>query len=212
MMETIKYLNKYFITKSELLELTKTTETELHAFQQQGMMPQCSYTLKLSLESESFFGLHCDASELEYYAKGYISWLTIVKSLENPHDAYSIFRHRYTSAVSTLKEFGHHPHSSENDDGIESDVKEAWLHFLDGTYGLCTQSGLPEDIAAKALSIREINQLTDLDNLGGSQLTQLENAVNLLDSASSLFAPHERLTSSRHRLVDETRRKYKLRR
>ncbi|WP_241210137.1 DUF6058 family natural product biosynthesis protein [Vibrio splendidus] len=34
---------------------------------------------------------------------------------------------------------------------------------------------------------------------------------NLLDSVSSLFAPHEKLKSSRHRLVDEVRCKYKLR-
>ncbi|MFC3646483.1 DUF6058 family natural product biosynthesis protein [Planctobacterium marinum] len=35
-------------------------------------------------------------------------------------------------------------------------------------------------------------------------------AVNLLDKSSSLFAPHERLSSSRFRLVNETRCKYKL--
>ncbi|HHC6670918.1 TPA: DUF6058 family natural product biosynthesis protein [Vibrio parahaemolyticus] len=31
-----------------------------------------------------------------------------------------------------------------------------------------------------------------------------------MDNASSPFAPHERLNSSRHRLVNEVRQKYKL--
>jgi hypothetical protein len=75
---------------------------------------------------------------------------------------------------------------------------------------LCTKSGLPEDIAAKEFSILEINELSEIGELSTEQTNKLTIAVNLLDSASSLFAPHERLKSSRHRLVNEIRRKYKL--
>ncbi|MEI5637874.1 MULTISPECIES: hypothetical protein [unclassified Pseudoalteromonas] len=93
-MELIKYLNEHFITKCELLELSKVTETELRELQQQGLMPQCSYKLKLNLESDSFFGVHCDNQVLEYYAKGYISWLTAIKDLESKHNAYLSFSAR----------------------------------------------------------------------------------------------------------------------
>lgn len=82
--------------------------------------------------------------------------------------------------------------------------------FLNGIYGLCTKSGLPEDIAAKEFAIIEINELSIFDALNKEQLVKLTNAVNLLDKVSSLFAPHERLKSSRERLINETRFKYKL--
>ncbi len=85
---------------------------------------------------------------------------------------------------------------------LNQHIKEEWSHFINGVYGLYTKSGLPEDIAAKELS--ELNELTS------DEMTKLTLAVNLLDKASSLFAPHERLRSSRHRLVNETRRKYRL--
>jgi hypothetical protein len=75
---------------------------------------------------------------------------------------------------------------------------------------LCTKSGLPEDIAAKELAVIEINELLALNELSLDELEKLTLAVNLLDSASSFFAPHERLRSSRHSLVNEIRRKYKL--
>lgn len=89
-------------------------------------------------------------------------------------------------------------------------IKETWGHFIQGTYGLCTKSGLPEDIAVKAVAIFEINRLTESDELSQAALTALEKAVNLLDESSALFAPHERLRSSRHRLVNEIRRRFKL--
>jgi hypothetical protein len=91
-------------------------------------------------------------------------------------------------------------------------LKQEWSYFIDGTYGLCTRSGLPEDIAAKEFSILEISELLELSELDQEQLSKLTLAVNLLDSSSSMYAPHERLQSSRHRLVNEVRRKYKLRR
>ncbi len=53
-------------------------------------------------------------------------------------------------------------------------------------------------------------ELSEQTALNEAQLNQLTNAVNLLDCASSMFAPHERLKSSRHRLVNEIRRKYRL--
>lgn len=68
------------------------------------------------------------------------------------------------------------------------------------------------------MAIFEINRLSELGKLSVPELKSefkrdlkaLEDAVNLLDEASALFAPHERLKSSRHRLVNEIRQKFKL--
>lgn len=172
-------------------------------------MPLCSYRLCIHLKSDSFLGLHNDEQEIEYYAKGYSSWLAIIQSIRK--DAvYSVFANRNKFAIQRLKEQGHSFNNSKITSEIDENIIEEGNYFLNGTYGLCTKWGLPEDIAAKELSILEINELLELNELTVKELNKLTLAIDLLDSASSLFAPHERLKSSRHRLVNEVRRKYQL--
>ncbi len=209
-MELIKYLNEHFFTTQQLLEVSKITEQELRNYQEQEVMPKCSYKLNLSLKSDSFFGIHNEEQKIEYYAKGYSSWLATVQSLNNKNAIYSVFAQRYQKAIAHLKNEGHTSSNAKINENINLHIEEEWRHFLNGIYGLCTKSGLPEDIAAKELAILEINELSAEDELSEEQLKKLISAVNLLDSASSLFAPHERLKSSRYRLVDEVRRKYQL--
>jgi len=208
--ELIKYLNDHFFTKQELLDISKITEQDFSKYQENGIMPKCSYKLSLNLTCDSFFGLHNDEQEIEYYAKGYSSWLAIIQSLNSTESVYSIFAERYKNAIKNLKEKGHSSSNPKITSELNGHIKEEWHHFLNGVYGLCTKSGLPEDIAAKEFSILEINELSELNELTLEQINKLILAVNLLDSASSLFAPHERLKSSRHRLVNEVRRKHKL--
>ena len=209
-MELIKYLNDHFFTKQELLDISKVTEQDLLKYQENGLMPKCSYRLSLNLKSDSFFGLHNNEQEIEYYSKGYSSWLGIIQLSNSADTVYAIFASRYELAIENLRDKGHSTGSPKVTTELDNHIKEEWNHFLNGIYGLCTKSGLPEDIAAKEFSILEINELLELNELTSEQISKLTVAVNLLDSASSLFAPHERLQSSRHRLVNEVRRKYKL--
>lgn len=209
-MELLKYLNEHFFTKNELLNVSKVTEQELSGYQTQGVMPRYSYKLNLSLQSDSFFGVHNEVDEVEYYAKGYSSWLALVQSLTSENAIYAIFAERYQTAIDNLKKEGHSSSDPKVNEGIELHIQEEWQHFLNGTYGLCTKSGLPEDISAKELAILEINELTAADKLTEKQLNKLTAAVNLLDSASALFAPHERPKSSRHRMINAVRRIYQL--
>ena len=209
-MELIKYLNEHFFTKQELLDISKVTEQNFLNYQENGLMPKCSYRLKLNVTSDSFFGLFNNDQEIEYYAKGYSSWLAVIQSINSTEAIYAIFTSRYKETIEKLKGQGHSSSNPKIASELNNHIKEEWHHFLSGIYGLCTKSGLPEDIAAKEFSILEINELAELNDLTDQQLNKLTLAVNLLDSASSLFAPHERLRSSRHRLVNEVRRKYQL--
>jgi len=208
--ELIKYLNENFYTKQELLDNTKISEQDFVSFQESSMMPKCSYKLNLSVTCDSFFGLHKDEREIEYYAKGYASWLAVIQSLNSPESVYSAFSDRYIATINNLKAEGHSSTNAKISSELSDHIKDEWEHFLSGIYGLCTQSGLPEDIAAKEFAIIQINELSDINELTTEQVNKLTLAVNLLDKASSQFAPHERLKSSRHRLVNEVRRKHQL--
>jgi hypothetical protein len=213
--ELITYLNEYFFTKQQLLEISKVSEQDMFEYQEKGVMPKCSYKLTLNLASDSFLGSHQAAQTIEYYAKGYSSWLAIIQSLNCAEDIQGVFVKRYKAAIEKLKEQGHASNDPKINAGFDQHIEQEWGYFLEGVYGLCTKSGLPEDIAAKEFAIIEIDALSEQTQLeeaqlNEAQLNQLTKAVNRLDSASSFFAPHERLKSSRHRLVNEIRRKYRL--
>jgi len=85
----------------------------------------------------------------------------------------------------------------------ETHLAAEWRHFLDGTYGLCTVSGLPEDIAAKELAIALIRETAGAPALADPD--RLRRTIDLLDKVSSPFAPHEVALSSRRRYVDDMR-------
>ncbi len=208
-MDLINYLNENYYTKQQLLDLAKISEAELFYFQEKRVMPTCSYKLSLNYSSDSFFGEFNNQSEIEYYAKGYLSWIGMLKVTTNLQDILPIFAQRYAKSISELKNSGHVSTDAKVNSKLDLHIEAEWGHFLDGIYGLCTKSGLPEDIAGKELAVLQISEILALDK-AKIDLEQLTKAVNLLDKSSSMFAPHERLKSSRHRLIDEVRREYKL--
>jgi hypothetical protein len=209
-MELLDYLRAHYLSKDALLSAANTTEQQLRAYQQQGVMPLCSYKLSLSVQCDSFFGFHSEEKEVEYYARGYVSWLATISTLQGREPVYSTFARRYKQGLGQLKEQGHGSNSPKLNAELDQHIAQEWQHFLAGTYGLCTRSGLPEDIVAKELAILEITELTAEAELLPQQLQRLSRAVNVLDAASAWFAPHERAMSSRHRLVDEVREQYSL--
>jgi hypothetical protein len=208
-MDLINYLNDNYYTKQQLLDLAKISAAELFSFQEKRVMPTCSYKLSLNYSSNSFLGEFNNQSEIEYYAKGYLSWIGMLKVTADLQDVFPLFAQRYAKSISELKNAGYSSHNAKVNSKLDLHIEEEWGHFLNGIYGLCTKSGLPEDIAGKELAVLQINEILELDK-AKINMTQLTKAVNLLDKSSSMFAPHERLKSSRHRLIDEVRREYKL--
>ena len=156
MLALIKYLSEHFYTKQELLDVSKITSQELLEYQEKGVMTKSSYKLTINLTSDSVFGLHNEEEYIEYYAKGYSSWLGIIQTLKSPEEIYSLFSERYKIAVNRLKEEGHTSDDPKVTSEFNQHIKEEWSHFINGVYGLCTRSGLPEDIAGKELAILQI--------------------------------------------------------
>lgn len=210
-MNLINYLNKNYYTKQQLLDLSKISNAELSYFQEKDVMPTCSYKLSLNYTTDSFLGEFNNQNEIEYYAKGYLSWIGILKVTKNLQDVFPIFAKRYSNSISELKNAGFTSSDAKINSKLDLHIEEEWGHFLNGVYGLCTKSGLPEDIAGKELAVLQISEILGHDK-EKINLEVLTKAVNLLDKSSSMFAPHERLKSSRHCLIDEVRRKYKLKR
>lgn len=210
-MKLIAYLNEHFLTREELLARCGVNSERLDELQRLGAMPQASYRLHLGAVCESYFGRHEEEESLDYYARGYASWLGLLQAPGAPDQAFEIFAGRYRGRVEELAAQG--LSAAHVDLGSRRHLASEWQHFLAGTYGLCTVSGLPEDIAAKELASAVIGELTaggPEQALTAEQRQRLVEAVGLLDRCSAPFAPHERARSSRARLVERVRRDWRL--
>jgi hypothetical protein len=216
-MNLIDYLNQHFLSREQLLARCGIDGTRLETLQRLGMMPRPSYRLRVELACDSFFGAHQESHALDYYAQGCAAWAGLLEALDGPEQAYRIFAGRYRRRLAQLAAEDLLP----DGDALASDAHIAaeWGHFLDGTYGVCTRSGLPEEIAAKEAAIVLIRALTvlhdeqdeqDEQELSAAQRSRLAAAVDLLDHASAPFAPHELARSSRRRHVDEVRAAWRL--
>jgi hypothetical protein len=208
-MELIDYLNKHFFTRAQLLERAAITAEQLEQWQRCRMTPLPSYRVRLDASCLSFFGEHREQLAADYYPKGSVAWIDALRSLVDEGAAFGLFARRYREKLAQLAASGIAPDANEL--GSEAHIASEWNHFLAGTYGVCTVSGLPEDIAAKEAAIVQIRALvTDEQALTDAERGMLRGAVDLLDSVSAPFAPHEVARSSRRRYVDEVRVAYGL--
>ena len=212
-MELIRYLSDSYFTEEQLLAVSGIAQGELGALQQRAMMPRPSYRVRIDVNCDSFFGAHQEHKQLDYYARSYASWIGLLQSLGGEDDAFRVFAERYRARLVQLKAAGLCTDNPKLNAGLDAYLREEWRHFLEGTYGVCTKTGLPEDIASKELAatiIREIIGKPAGQALSTRDRVCLTLAVDLLDTASGQFAPHERERSSRHLLIDEVRKTYQL--
>ena len=212
-MDLIRYLSDSYFTEEQLLAVSGIDPDELAALQQRAMMPQASYRLRIDVHCDSFFGAHQEHKQLVYYAKGYASWIGLLQSLDGESDALRVFAERYRARLTQLKAAGLCTDNPKLNAALDQHLIEEWRHFLEGTYGVCTKTGLPEDIASKELAttiIREIIGKPVEQVLSTRDRVCLTLAVDLLDTASGQFAPHEKERSSRNLLIDEVRKTYQL--
>lgn len=208
-MDLIDYLRTHFLTAPQLLQCGGIDAHALGALQQRRVMPLPSYRLAIDARCVSFFGVHDEQLATDYYPTGSPAWLASLGSLTTGEQARQHFARRYCARLASLPGAG----LPAIADRLMSDahIDSEWQHFLAGTYGVCTRSGSPEDIAAKEAAIVTIRHITaDGGQVDAARRDQLRAAVDLLDAVSAPFAPHEVARSSRHRYVDQVRAAFEL--
>jgi uncharacterized protein YeaO (DUF488 family) len=207
-MELFRYLDNAFFTEPELLAASGIGAAQLADLQARRVMPRASYRLRVDIACDSYFGAHKEQAHADYYAKGYACWIGMLQTLAQDTDAFRVFERRYRARLEQLAQGGIASRHPKLNAGLDAHLREEWRHFLDGTYGLCTRSGLPEDIAVKEAAvaiIKEITQGRREQALTDAERARLTTATDLLDAASARFAPHELERSSRRRLIDQVR-------
>ncbi len=209
-MELIDYVANNFIPRSKLLESAGVDSSTLVRLQEMECMPAFSYLLDHSVKCSSPIAEFGATETTEYYAKGYCDWLATVAAIGDSARSFEEFASRYSERVKLLLDNGLGTAEKQFLSGLGNHMREEWRHFLNGTYGVCTKTGLPEDIATKELSASRIVSLISQVSLDENSLAELKSVVDLMDSVCAEFAPHERAHSSRKRLIVDVRLKYKL--
>lgn len=207
-MELIRYLERHFFTREQLLERCAIEAAQLARLQAARMAPAPSYRLRLDIGCDSYFGPWAGQGAADYYAKGYAAWIGELAGLDGEAQARALFVQRYRARLDQLRAGGIAPGTPAF--ASEEHLLAEWSAFLDGTYGLCTVSGLPEDIAAKEAAVTVINETAPAASTDAQAKSRLRAAVDLLDSVAAPFAPHEVARSSRRRYVDAMRQAHQL--
>lgn len=214
----LNYLYQEYLETSEFCKLANIQPAELSSLQKAKIMPNASYNLDINLHAKSYVAQKIENKCYQFYRKSQLIWLTIIdqRNILTEEAAQQYFKTQYEMAVADflLSELAknvckNYPQSQW---GL-SPIDETWQHFLDGTYGLCTRSGMPNEIFLKQIYVRYIdflNQKYTPNTMGTELRIVLSKAVNALDKVESDFAPHEVAHSSRQRCITNIKKDYSL--
>lgn len=214
----LNYLTKNFYEEAVFLKAAQIGIEELQWLTQNRQMPKPSYVLENEADSVSFI---CNFEEKETYRfhlKNHIQWINSLKSLhlDTENRAKSYFQSRYNNAVELFFSgtlgtglIQIEPRMTEAFD--ETKFNATWQYFLDGVYGVCTRSGMPENIFLKQVYAMFIDFFTEkftAHDMPTEHRETLMIVVNLLDEVESDFASHEVHETSRQRCILDVRKKY----
>lgn len=193
----LDYLQQHFYHEQQLLDKAAICQAKLQQLQNDNVFPQASYQLQVHTHCRSFVTEARLAEHICFYPKSMLNWLTILEQLPTPEQAFGYFCQQYQQQLSDLRALGL---SSDNpcfNQALPEHLEHEWQHFLAGTYGLCTKTGLPVDIASKELSMDIIKTLLPLPTRCDTQQKTLEKARQVFAQSCADFAPHELPLSSR---------------
>ena len=226
-MDSYKYIAKNFLTRTQLLKISSVSGEKLSELISAGCFPNPSYRVELGAKIESFFGEHSETEVIEFFPKSAAQLLANLANLANLAAAASgavemavvlkeEFCKEYQATLLDLEAASYGLWSFFEADGASLNAEGAaflnqeWQHYLDGTYGVCTNTADVRDIATKEAMIARIKFICAEIDAGrkGDLLDRLVEAVDQLDSVSAAFAPHELERSSREKFINQIRLNY----
>ncbi len=231
MTENIKtYLDNHFLTLSQLARRARMPEEKISALIKAKCIPGPSYELRKSGMLYTYLfgkvGVAIKSSK-RYYAPSVTAWIQRAQALAPGRDFRQIaktmrtnFEKEFRQAMVDLdgRRFGFQRCFIK--EGIFEEkqttkmLKNKWRHFLEGTYGLCVKEPTTaRSITRKLIAVSRLAQLTN-DGKKKSFLPeergQVISAMREFDAVVAKFDPVNYPISSRKRLLDDLRKKYKI--
>lgn len=213
----LNYLYTFYDERREFCEKANIDLAQLAKFEAANLVPKPSYIVQNKLAVKSFVADHTEQQEYCFYLKGQVAWVEQIGDLKitTENAARHCFETQYNMAIERFLTSGLGKKIVKiypRNEWKLSDYAEIWRHFTDGTYGICTRTGLPNEIFLKHIYIRfnEFVTATNRPEEIDLELKALLLAVvdDLDVNVESDFAPHEVAQSSRQRCIIDVRNNY----
>ncbi len=202
-MALLEYLQSRYLSEPQLLARGNCTQEQLRHWQEQGMAPKASYRVSMVLACQSVLAEHQEQHYVLYYARATPAWLRQLDRLSAGHQAFNLFHKQYKKRLKVLKKMRLCPSGCAFNAELDKHIKKEWQHFLNGTYGLCTQTGRVAEIVDKEAAIAVIDELSLAQHTDYESTQLLMSAKVLLNKACAPFPEHEYPGSSRARYLSD---------
>lgn len=221
------YFATHYFTAQQLANAGNVSTTYLHELIQAQLLPAPSYVVSANATVTSFaMGVMAapGASNGEYFHQSMAIWLRRVLHLidsDGLTQAPAIFAAQFAQEIQSALAEQHHtrwplPDSFSADgsaitEGLDKRVASFWLHFLNGTFGLCVASpDCATTIVHKEIVQEKLTALTRNGEHCGTNASEAKTIFALCTDyaqAAMPFSPIDYPRSSRKRLVDDLRKR-----
>lgn len=214
-MRLSRFLATHFYHSEELCHALAIYEDTLAIWQQNGLFPKPSYCIKNQLSCSSYSGLYeCEEYD-DFYPRGCVNWGQGLakQKIDSSSQAFNYFAQQYSASLTKLAQQGFEFNEELFGCELEEHLQQVWQQFLCSKYGVLTQNGLIEEIAAVDIGRLVVDDITELrtkPNLTQAERSKLHPALKLLNRALSHGAEHEKQHTLRARYIDALVLKYDL--
>jgi hypothetical protein len=213
MATNLKYIEENFIELDEVCNLTHISPAKLAELISKKLVPEPSYIIN----SEHVITSPLNDSYVVKTTKKYFSKSVITLINENINDVNEErFKNNFKSTfLNNLLQHTDRNYAYENlfDENNELDLAKfeqafemEWNYFCKGVYGICTINATEAEIIKKEIAIKKLIPFNEKHKdrlLNEEEITLLKKLNNEFNEVTSLFAPYQRITSSRGKYVDK---------
>ncbi|PKH52609.1 hypothetical protein CXF68_18720 [Tenacibaculum sp. Bg11-29] len=209
----IKYIEDNFIELNELCKISEISSQEINALIENELIPNSSYEINTTYKINSPLGDQKTISEVKkYYPKSVIALIQKNKKLNDSSEFKKSLKTAFTNTFvnNNNNRFGYDNITEEdgtvNIDKLNSAFEQEWQYYLQGIYGICTLNATGAEIAKKEIAVKRLidfNEKHGAEKLSDSNKKILTLLNNEFNEVSNLFAPYQRVKSSRGKYLDQ---------
>ena len=206
----LKYLNDGFLTLDEVSRKSGVPAREIEDRIRDRNLPEPSYRLRSrSVITSALDDEHIIEEERSYFPLNYPD-LVVERQDGDANEIKDDF-------IGKMKEhLLSHPGKEFAFGGIvaeaatlDAELEAEWNHYCAGIYGICTLEAAAPDIIDKEIAVKKIISFLEAHEDGELSENQKESLFQMIeayDKVSNLFAPYQRVTSSRGKYIDKALR------
>ncbi len=219
------YLQNRFLSIDQLADASGTSVQVIESLISEELIPGPTYVVsnRGKIRSNLFGEMEAEGTTPgRYFHPASIVWIGVANEILLDHKGQDArnemkgrFTERFCAALSVLNETCWRLEDCFSDSGaplvagLDARAESTWVHFLQGTWGMCVANPVSEKaIAEKAVLQEKLIALSQNGTRGEyseAEARLLREVIDSYESASMPFSPAEYELTSRKRLVDDLR-------